>query len=91
MSEYFGDDNAQEVLEAIAHAVEHGHIAVTKATRKDNGKDAWVLVAAVEDGEGEGTRMYPLALLFDQSPFEVINPPDGAEVERANGEPSSLQ
>lgn len=70
--------DAQKVLDAIGYAVENEHIGVVQTTLKATGEKVNVLVAIVPcDG---GRDIYPLAMLFNKSPFDLINPPDGGIV-----------
>lgn len=78
----------QRMLDAIAHAAFHDHIAVTVVKEKGTGKEVSVLVAAVpaseveDDENAEGTNYYLLARLFDSDPYAELDPPEGTELKR---------
>lgn len=72
--------DVQSVLDTIVEAVHAEKLAAIEATLAATGEKVNVLVAYRDEArEGrEGTALFPLAIMFNKSPFEVLNPPDGS-------------
>lgn len=83
--EFYADP--QFALDAIVWASNNDRIAVIETKHAVTGETVRVLVGLRE--EEDGTAYFPLALLFDSSPFDgILLPPDGAfEAQGPNHEP----
>ena len=72
----------QEVLDLIAQAAVANELALVETTLAATGEPVMVLIRHYPDEQngGKGFGMVPLALLFNSSPFDVLNPPADAIV-----------
>lgn len=69
----------QAVLDAIVTACDDGTVAVVESTLKGSDTPCRVLCAVLPSRHGDGGQdIFPLAVLFADNPFQVINPPGDA-------------
>ncbi len=80
MDEFYTDP--QQILDAVMAGAANGTLAVIELERQ-NGTKALVLVEREEIEEG--TNIFPLAVLFHKSPFEMFKLPEGAALRSSNG------
>ena len=60
-------------FETLKRAMDNGDVALVDCRRKDTGEAVVALCAVNFDGRGYA--MAPLALLFNDDPYEVLDPP----------------
>lgn len=70
--------NGKDALNAIQNAAEAKRLAMIDSTVRATGEAVKVLVVVrQEEHEGrQGWGIIPVGLLFNQDPFELLNPPE---------------
>ena len=65
-------------FDTLIHAVENHDVALMECTIKATGEKVAVICASYKDEEGRQV-FVPFAQLFNGDPYEILEPPGGAE------------
>jgi hypothetical protein len=73
-------EHHRQNLDTIKKAMDNGDLGLIECTRKDNGETV-VLIAARYTDDDKMTVMVPLAVMFDEDPYQLFTPPGHEECE----------